>query len=284
MSDERSRLGKGLEAIFGENVSQVLDEIQQEKVDRAQAVALEAIHPNPYQPRRHFDEAKLDEMAQSMRTHGVFTPVLLRKSVSGYQLITGERRVRAARKAGLQDVPAIVLDFDDDAMMEVALIENVQREDLNVLEEAQAYQRLIERLGITQDVLAQKIGKSRTHVTNLLRLLNLTPRALELLGSGQLTMGQARPLLSLPTNEAIDALANRIVKEGLSAREVERLTHKKHSAKTIKVSTSNYAYAESLMRNRLQTKVTIKPKNITIHFSDDEDLNRLLDLMSALED
>ena len=284
MSDERSRLGKGLEAIFGENVSQVLDEIQHESKNIAQSLRLDEIHPNPYQPRTYFDPVKLEELAQSMAIHGVFTPILVRKSVSGYQLITGERRVRAARIAKLVDIPAIVLDFDDQAMMEVALIENIQREDLNVVEEAKAYQMLIERLHLTQDALAQKVGKSRTHVTNTLRLLNLTPKVLDLLASQVLSMGQARPLLALDSSKAIDQLAQRIVKERLSARDVERLVHTKPAGAKTPKKTQSYSYAEDLIRNKLQTKVHIKPKQIVIQFSDDEDLNRILELMNALED
>jgi len=284
MSDERSRLGKGLEAIFGENVSQVLDEIQQERHNSAQGIALELIHPNPYQPRQHFDQTKLDELAQSIQSHGVFTPVLLRKTVSGYQLITGERRVRAAKIAGLTEIPAIVLDFDDQAMMEVALIENVQREDLNVVEEAKAYKLIIERLQLTQEALALKIGKSRVHVTNTLRLLNLPEMVLALLASQKLTMGQARPLLALDSVEKMERLAQRIVNENLSARDVERLAQQKPPKAKVKQAPSDYAYAETLMRTKLQTKVDIEAKKIHIHFTDDDDLNRILDLLNALED
>jgi ParB family chromosome partitioning protein len=284
MSDERSRLGKGLEAIFGENVSQVLDEIQQERHNSAQGIALELIHPNPYQPRQHFDQTKLDELAQSIQSHGVFTPVLLRKTVSGYQLITGERRVRAAKIAGLTEIPAIVLDFDDQAMMEVALIENVQREDLNVVEEAKAYKLIIERLQLTQEALALKIGKSRVHVTNTLRLLNLPEMVLALLASQKLTMGQARPLLALDSVEKMERLAQRIVNENLSARDVERLAQQKPPKAKAKQTPSDYAYAETLMRTKLQTKVDIEAKKIHIHFTDDDDLNRILDLLNALED
>lgn len=284
MSDEKSRLGKGLEAIFGENVSQVLDEIQQERHNSAQTIALDLIHPNPYQPRQHFDQTKLDELAQSIQSHGVFTPVLLRKTVSGYQLITGERRLRAAKIAELTEIPAIVLDFDDQAMMEVALIENVQREDLNIVEEAKAYKLIIERLSLTQEALAQKIGKSRVHVTNTLRLLNLPEMVLSLLASQKLTMGQARPLLALDSQEKIESVAKRIVQENLSAREVERLIQQKpNKAKPDKVK-SDYAYAEQLMRTKFQTKVEIEAKKIHIHFNDDDDLNRILELLNALED
>ena len=172
MSDEKNRLGKGLSAIFGENVSTVLEEIQQSGSQNSEKIACALIHPNPYQPRTHFNADKIAELAQSIREHGVFTPILVRKAVSGFQLIAGERRLRAAKEAGLNMIPAIVLEFDDQQMMEVSLIENIQREDLNIIEEARAYQTLIEKLGLTQEDLGRKIGKSRVHITNTLRLLD----------------------------------------------------------------------------------------------------------------
>ena len=167
-----ARLGKGLAAIFGEDVSEVLEDIQQGKSDTNVSgrfeVAVEEVRPNPYQPRKSFDDARLQELAQSIRQHGVFTPILVKKSVGGYELIAGERRLRASKLAGLKKIPAILMEFDDQQMMEIALLENIQREDLNAIEEAKAYEKLIKKLGYTQEELASRIGKSREHVANTL--------------------------------------------------------------------------------------------------------------------
>jgi ParB family chromosome partitioning protein len=283
MADDKSRLGKGLEAIFGQNVSSVLDEIQHSGANNSESIEVKLIHPNPYQPRLHFDQAKIDELAMSIQEHGVFTPVLIRKSVSGYQLIAGERRLRAAKQVGLERIPAIVLDFDDRQMMEVSLIENIQREDLNVVEEAKAYQTLIERLGITQEELGKKVGKSRVHITNTLRLFQLPESVIQMLSNQELSMGQVKPLISCEDKALVESIAKRIVKEKLSAREVESLMKKKPKSDKPLVS-HHYEYAEQLLRNKLQTKVKIEGSKIQIHFDSESDLNRLLEIMNALED
>jgi ParB family transcriptional regulator, chromosome partitioning protein len=259
MADDKPRLGKGLEAIFGENVSTVLDEIQRTHASVAEALPLAEIFPNPYQPRSRFDEAKLEELAQSIREHGVFTPVLVRKAVSGYQLIAGERRLRAARKTDLITIPAIILDFSDEEMMEISLIENIQREDLSAIEEAMAYRTLIDRLGLTQERLSTKVGKSRTHITNTLRLLNLPQSVQAMVLDGQLTMGQVKPLITLTDPGEVSQLAQRIVRDGLSSREVERLAKAKPAVRPTHAVT-DYRYAEQLLSSKLQTKVTIAPK------------------------
>lgn len=280
MSEHR-KLGKGLEALFGENVSAVLEEIQHNQASNSTQIKVTEIHPNPYQPRQVFDEAKIDELAQSIQTHGVFTPVLLRKSVSGYQLIAGERRLRATKKAGLETIPAIVLEFDDQQMMEISLIENIQREDLNVIEEAKAYQTLMTKLGLTQEEMAQKIGKSRSHIANILRLLQLPESVLNLVLDSKLSMGQVRPLVGQQDHLNVEAMAQKIVAENLSAREVERMMKPK-STKAVK-ALKDYRYAESLLRNKLQTKVKIQSNTVHIHFDSDEDLNRILEVLDALE-
>ena len=170
-----ARLGKGLAAIFGEDVSDVLEDIQQGKSDTHVSgrfeVAVDDVRPNPYQPRKTFDKARLQELADSIRQHGVFTPILVKRSLGGYELIAGERRLRACRIAGLKKIPAIEMEFDDQQMMEIALLENIQREDLNAIEEAKAYEKLIQKVGYTQEELARRIGKSREHVANMMRLL-----------------------------------------------------------------------------------------------------------------
>lgn len=281
MAEKKKGLGKGLEAIFGDNVSTVLEEIQHSG-HGSEEIEVKLIHPNPYQPRQHFDQDRIDELAMSIKEHGVFTPVLIRKSVSGFQLIAGERRLRAVKQVGLDRIPAIILDFDDRQMMEVSLIENIQREDLNVVEEAKAYQTLIERLGLTQEELGKKVGKSRVHITNTLRLFQLPESVIQMLYNQELSMGQVKPLISCEDKNLVESIAKRIVKERLSAREVEALMKKK--PKQEKVVSHHYDYAEQLLRNKLQTKVKIEGSKILIHFDSEDDLNRLLDLMDALED
>jgi ParB family transcriptional regulator, chromosome partitioning protein len=279
MSDQK-RLGKGLEALFGENVNAVLEELQQTGSGSVE-IALSDIHPNPYQPRQVFDEIKLQELANSIQEHGVFTPILVRKSVSGYQIIAGERRFRASKLAKIEKIPAIVLEFDDTQMMEISLIENIQREDLSVIEEAKAYQLMMERLNYTQDQVAQKVGKSRPHISNTLRLLTLPQSVLDLLASQKISMGQVKPLINHEDKVLVERLAQEIVDKNLSSRDVERLMKEKKQ-KTIKTNT-DYRYVESLLRTKLHAKVSIDSHNIKIHFDDDEDLNRLLELMDAIE-
>ena len=281
MAEKKKGLGKGLEAIFGEDVTTVLEEIQHSG-HNSEEIEVKLIHPNPYQPRQHFDQERIDELAMSIKEHGVFTPVLVRKAVSGYQLIAGERRLRATKQVGLERIPAIVLDFDDQQMMEISLIENIQREDLNVVEEAKAYQTLIERLGLTQEELGKKVGKSRVHITNTLRLFQLPESVIQMLYNQELSMGQVKPLISCEDKSLVENIAKRIVKEKLSAREVEALMKKK--PKVDKPVSHRYDYAEKLLRNKLQTKVKIEGSKIQIHFDSEDDLNRLLDLMDALED
>ena len=179
MSKKESVLGKGLSEIFGGDVTNMLEDIQNGKTevheDSRFEVAIKEVKPNPYQPRKTFDEEKIQELAESIRTHGVFTPILVKKAVKGYELIAGERRLRASKMAGLKTIPAILMEFDDRQMMEIALLENIQREDLNAIEEALGYEKLIKNLGYTQEELARRIGKSREHVANMLRLLKLPP-------------------------------------------------------------------------------------------------------------
>ena len=186
----------------------MIEEIQQGDESRQSEIKLSEIRPNPYQPRKIFDDEKIGELAQSIKEHGVFTPVLLRKSVKGYELIAGERRVRASKKAGLKTIPAIVMEFTEEQMMEISLLENIQREDLNAIEEAQAYQRLIERLDYTQEKLAQRVGKSREHITNTLRLLKLPKSVQQLVTENKLSMGHVRPLVTIEDEgEAYDPVS-----------------------------------------------------------------------------
>ena len=169
MAEKKKKLNKGLDAIFGGDITSIIDDIEKNAPESSQEkISLEQIRPNPYQPRKLFNEEALNELAVSIKEHGIFQPVILKKSIHGYEIVAGERRCRAAKIAGLEEVPAIIVDFTDDQMMEIALLENIQREDLNAIEEAQAYQTMMDRFEITQAELAKRIGKSRTYITNTL--------------------------------------------------------------------------------------------------------------------
>lgn len=288
MKKDEARLGKGLGAIFGEDLSNVIEEIQQGDETRQSEIKLSEIRPNPYQPRKIFDDAKIGELAQSIKEHGVFTPVLLRKSVKGYELIAGERRVRASKQAGLKTIPAIVMEFTEEQMMEISLLENIQREDLNAIEEAQAYQRLIERLDYTQEKLAQRVGKSREHITNMLRLLKLPKSVQQLVTENKLSMGHVRPLVTIEDEGEAYDMAMKIAEEGLSVREVERLVkerQEKPKPKAVKKQEDpNLLYVEEVMQNKLQTRVKVDKKQIVIQYSGTQDLNRILELIHCLEE
>ena len=223
MAEKKKKLNKGLDAIFGGDITSLIDDIENNTPESSQEkIHLDEIRPNPYQPRKVFDEQALNELALSIKEHGIFQPVILKKSVQGYEIVAGERRCRAARMAHLEEVPAIIVDFSDQQMMEIALLENIQREDLNAIEEAQAYQTMMEKLKLTQNELAKRIGKSRTHITNTLRLLNLPEKIQEYVLDGSLSMGHARALITLDKERALK-IAKRVIDEKLSVRDVENI-------------------------------------------------------------
>jgi len=292
MSDSRSKLGKGLGAIFGENIDQILEDIEKGQSKEFETTSMDVpineIRTNPYQPRKQFDQQALVELSESIKQFGIITPILIRKSVQGFELIAGERRLRASKMADLKEIPAIIVDFSDEMMMEVALIENVQRENLNVVEEAQGYQNMITHLGYTQEQIAQRINKSRTHVANLLRLLKLPNEVLEMVVLDQLTMGHVRPLITLSSTQQMIDIAKKAYHQKMTVREVEsyiKQLGQPQGKKTVKIlPKKKYLYPIELLEKRLQTGVTIKKQQIVIDFIDDEDLNRILELMDALED
>lgn len=285
---DSNRLGRGLGAIFGDDVSSVLEDIQQGNNDEFTGVKtslkVKDIRTNPYQPRRHFDEDKLEELSQSISTHGLFTPILVRETNKGYELVAGERRLRATKRANIEEIAAIVVDFDDSQMMEIAIIENVQREDLNVIEEAMGYSSLIDRLGLTQEEVAKRVSKSRSHITNLLRLLRLPKSVQEMVSDNKLTMGHVRPLVTIEDPKEIERIAEEILSKKLSVREAERLINKE-DVKPVepKLRNKDYDYAQSLFERRLQTRVNIANNKVVISFDDDEDLNRILELLDIIE-
>lgn len=284
---KEKKLARGLSSIFGEDIDSVLQDIDRgEGIAQGNAVSLRVneIRPNPYQPRKVFDETALKELAASIKEHGVFQPVLVRKTVQGYELIAGERRLRATKLNKMEEIPAIILDFDDVAMMEISLLENIQREDLSVIEEAKAYDSLIHRLDYTQEELAKRVGKSRTHITNILRLLKLPQELQAMVDNGELSYGHARALLAADNPEMMEQLAKRVVKEGLSVREVEKLLQKKKKEPVEKTIDPYLANVRLNLQKHFQTAVEIGSHKIVMTYKDTADLNRILELLGALED
>lgn len=283
------KLGKGLDAIFGGDINTIIGDIEQNTPKSSHVlVSLDEVRPNPYQPRKVFDQAALEELSQSISKHGVFQPVLLKQSIKGYEIVAGERRCRASKLAGLTEVPAIIVEFDDRQMMEIALLENIQRENLNSIEEAKAYQQMMTKLELTQDALAKTIGKSRTYVANILRLLNLPEEIQTFVLDGKLSMGHARPLITLESKKAI-AIAKRCIDEKLSVRDVENIVKgielgnsKKDKPKAEKAK--EFEYAETILRKKFRTKVKVDEKTISFKYNDTKDLNRIMELMGVIED
>ncbi|MEG1702151.1 MAG: ParB/RepB/Spo0J family partition protein, partial [Erysipelotrichaceae bacterium] len=279
-----SRLGKGLSAIFGEDISEVLDDIQQGRSEVGSGkleLSVDEIKPNPYQPRKDFDDDRINELSDSIKLHGVFTPILVKRSVIGYELITGERRLRASKLAGKETIPAIIMDFDDQQMMEIALLENIQREDLNAIEEANAYEKLIKKLDYTQEELATRIGKSREHVANMLRLLKLPESIQKYVIHKDLSMGHVRALLSLSSDEEMIEIAKKAIKEKLSVRNVEQLvkqTHQPFHKEIKKEEDAGLTNVKMILQDKLQTQVKIDHKQIMIQYQDVNDLNRILEI------
>lgn len=287
MESKKRALGRGLEQLFNaENLD--LDSFEQSVYETATKeeiieVSLEELRANPYQPRKVFDEEALQELANSIKEHGVFQPIIVKKSIKGYEIIAGERRVRASKMAGLETVPAIIRNLDDNQMMEIALLENLQRENLSAIEEAIAYKTMIEKLNLTQEELSVKIGKSRSHITNMLGLLRLPQEVQNMVNNNQLTMGHARALSKLEDDEKIIDLAHNIVDNKVSVRKVEFQTGTEVKKNKIEKKPTEkhleFKYAEELLREKLDTKVCIKENKIEISFTNVADLNRILDMI-----
>lgn len=292
METRKKALGRGLEQLFNnenldfENFEQkIYDEVKNEGVVE---INIEELRPNPYQPRRVFDEQALNELAESIKEHGVFQPIIVKKSIKGYEIVAGERRFRASKLAGKTTIPAIIRDFTDEQMMEIALLENLQREDLTVIEEAAAYQKMLTALNLTQEELATKVGKSRSHITNILGLLNLPENVQRMILNHELTMGHARVLSKLSDDQKIREIADKIVKENLTVRATEKLLESpiyERKNKIIRdVAPSEYKYVEDLMREKFDTKVKIKDNKVIISFVNNADLNRILSILDIKGD
>jgi len=268
---KRQALGKGLDALLPKS---------QKPASALIEIELDQIQRNSFQPRIHFDSAKLQELADSIRENGVLQPVIVRRVGAGYELIAGERRWRAAQIAGLARIPAIVQDATDEKVLERALVENVQRDDLNAIEEATAYQLLIDEFGLTQEAVAQRVGKSRVSVTNTLRLLRLPPQVQQAILAGDISMGHARALLPLPKGQQL-SLAQDIIKRGLSVRNVEQQAQRLLNPPPPRVPRTdpNTDAAAHKLEHRWKTPVEITRSGnhgrIVFHFYSDDELDRL---------
>ena len=292
MENKKRALGRGLEQLFNnENLDlATMEKTIYEESTNEEIVELpiEELRPNPYQPRKIFNDEALNDLANSIKEHGVFQPIIVKKSIKGYEIIAGERRYRASKLAGLSKIPAIIRDFSDEQMMEIALLENLQRENLNAIEEAHAYKTMLEKLNITQDQLAIKVGKSRSYVTNMLGILRLPKEVQRLVVQDKLSMGHARVLSKLEDENKIIELANRVVNEGLTVRDIEKITSSEEVAKKNKIvrkeeKSNEFKYIEELLRDKLDTKIKIKDNKVEISFTSIADLNRILEVLNIKE-
>lgn len=288
MTETRKKaLGKGLEQLFSNEVIN-FDNFEKEIVDEGKTsggiveIPLDEIRSNPYQPRVIFDSEALEELANSIKEHGIIQPIIVKKGIKGFELVAGERRTRAAKLAGFQNIPAIIKEFNDVEMMEIALIENIERENLNPIEEARAYENILKINNITQEELAHKFSKSRSYITNMLGLLTLPDMVIKLVEAKDLSMGHARALSKLEDSRRIEELALKIVRDDLSVRDTEKLIQtldlpKKHTISRNNSYDIRYSIYENLCREKLGVKVKINNKKIEIPYKDEEELTRILE-------
>lgn len=270
-------LGKGINALF--------PEVEETDSDAIQEIAIDECRPNPYQPRKTFHADAIEELKESILEYGIIQPLIVRKSIKGYDIVVGERRFRAAKEAGFQTVPVVVKELTDDKMMELALLENLQREDLTPIEEAQAYSNLMNELGITQEILSKRLGKSRSHIANIVRLLTLPDQVVAYINNGELSMGHGRALIGLKDKDRITPLVKKIRKEKLNVRQVEQLIVKLNEGKEKRKEPQKkdifIQEQESFLRERFGTSVSIqsgkRKGKIEITFYNNDDLQRIID-------
>lgn len=280
-------LGKGLDAFFPSTFTEDIG-------DAVDQVPLKELRPNPYQPRRAFDENGLNELAESIREHGIIQPLIVRKSIKGYDIVAGERRYRAAKIAGLKQVPVMIRELTDRDMMQIALIENLQRENLNPIEEAAAYRKLMKEMDLTQDELSKKLGKSRPHIANYLRLLQLDKKVRTLIAEGKLSMGHGKALAGLKDKKKMPAVVDKVLKDQLNVRALEALIQKLNHhvpRETTKKKTwempPELRDKVTILRERFGTDIKIKPSanqkkgKIELSYYSSEDLYRLIELLEA---
>ncbi len=289
METKRKALGRGLEDLFNSE-SLELEKIENKIMESATKdeivdIKLSELRSNPYQPRKVFDEEALNELSESIKNYGVFQPIIVKKSIKGYDIIAGERRVKASKIAGKTTIPAIIRDFSDEQMMQIALLENLQRENLSAIEEATAYRDIINALSLTQEELAKKLGKSRSHITNMLGLLKLPSDVQDMVLKNDLSMGHARVLSKLENETDIKELANKVKDDGLSVRELENQVNStyKRSApikRREKSDNKEYKYLEDALEEKFGTKVKILSGKIQINYSSISDLNRIMEILN----
>jgi len=286
-----SRLGRGLEALFQENdieSVEAIDNIREGEV--VSELTMSELRPNPYQPRKHFDIEKLEELALSIKEHGVLQPIIVKKDIKGYIIIAGERRFKASQLVNLETIPAIIREYSDDLMMQHALIENLQREDLNPIEEAKSYRLIMKKMSLTQEKFAEKIGKSRAYVANMMRLLNLPEFVTDSVETGEISIGHAKILAGIKDEEKVLKFAMLVTEKQLSVRNLEELVKEAELPKQVKKKekSAENTYIKSLesdLRSHFGTKVNVKDKNgkgqIVINYLSNDDLNRVLELLGV---
>ncbi|WP_078378447.1 ParB/RepB/Spo0J family partition protein [Sutcliffiella halmapala] len=282
-------MGKGL----GKGINALFPSIEASKEEIVQEISIKEIRPNPYQPRKFFEKDAIEELRDSILQHGILQPIIVRKSIKGFEIVVGERRYRAAKEAKLSKVPVVVRELSEQQMMELALLENLQREDLTPIEEAAAYQSLMAKLDLTQEQLASRLGKSRPHIANHVRLLSLPKYIQELMNEGKISMGHGRALLGLKRKEKLKAVMEKVLNEHLNVRQLEQFIqhiNENVSRETKKETGETDIFLkdqESHLREKFGTSVFIKrSKNkgkIEIEFFSDDDLNRLLELLAQSE-
>lgn len=285
METKKKALGKGLEQLFTNNVID-FDNFEKEIVEEAngnvEEINLSEIRSNPYQPRKTFNEESLNELATSIKQYGIVEPIIVKKSIKGYELIAGERRCKAAKIAGLTKVPAIIKDFNDQEMMEIALIENIQREDLNPIDEANSVANIIKLRGMTQEEFATTFGKSRSYVTNLLGLLNLPKDVQNKLINKEISMSHARVLSKIDDEEKVIILADKVIKEKMNVRDLERYVTANNDLvkrKPINIAQSNnMKIYENAFSDKIGNKVRITKSKIEINYDSIKDLERIMEL------
>ncbi|WP_342257694.1 ParB/RepB/Spo0J family partition protein [Spiroplasma endosymbiont of Nomada ruficornis] len=293
-NDKKNRISaKGLASIFGEGLNDLITNIESSpEIAKtfSQTISLAKIIPNPYQPRVVFNEQEIKELSDSIKIHGLIQPIIVKKTITDgvFQLVAGERRTKAAKLAGLTEISAVTIEVTDQQLMEFALIENIQRVDLNAFEEAQAYQTLISKMKWTQEQLSQKVNKSRSHIANTLRILQLPVEILQMLQRNELTMGHVKPLLSLGTNlNLMVTIAKRAYSEQWSVRKVEDVIKMQQLSLNQKQNVNNKSdlhlvALENTLSRTLDTKVKINKKQLIINYSNHKELNRILEFLKLI--
>ena len=285
MAAKNRGLGRGLDALFADQTTVEKEKAPEVKPDDANAIIyinINDIKPNENQPRKSFDESKIEELANSIIEHGIIQPLVVRKNEPGYEIVAGERRWRAARRAGLKEVPCIIRDFTDEENMLVAIIENMQREDLNPVEEAEGLNQMIKTYGMTQEEVSKSVSKSRPYITNSLRLLKLPEEIRNLLAEGKISAGHARALINVSDKKKQAEICRRIIEEGLSVRMTEKLASEDKKEKSLEIKS-----VEDQLKNIYGTKININQKGkkgkIEIEYYNVDELNRIIDLLKNVK-